>query len=124
MNADAFCRFYEYHFAEHRKIWDEGVRSLSDSLDPAAFKDRETIRACRDKVERSVRDHLLTSRDDMLFEKPFAEGEDKDIIRWRVLLQVANHGTDHRAQILRLLCDPGVKTESQDYIFYAYDTPL
>jgi uncharacterized damage-inducible protein DinB len=41
-----------------------------------------------------------------------------------VLLQVANHGTDHRAQVLRLLKDLGIKTVSQDYIFYAYDHPV
>lgn len=49
-----------------------------------------------------MRDYRAELRDDMLFEKPFAEGEDKDLIRWQVLLQVANHGTDHRAQLLRL----------------------
>jgi uncharacterized damage-inducible protein DinB len=38
-----------------------------------------------------------------------------------VLLHVANHGTDHRAQLLRLLHDLGVKTTSQDYIFHVYD---
>jgi uncharacterized damage-inducible protein DinB len=59
-------------------------------------------------------------RDDMLFEKPFAEGEDKDLILWQVLLHVVTHGTDHRAQLLRLLNDLGVKTEYQDYIFYVY----
>ena len=34
----------------------------------------------------------------MLFEKPFPEGEDKDLVLWQVLLHVVNHGTDHRAQ--------------------------
>jgi len=163
MNADAFRHFYDYHFTENRKMWNERINSLSDeqfthdvnyshgsvrdqvvhlmsvddawfsglrgaeipdSLDPAALNDRETIRARWDTVERSVRDYLSTLRDDMLFEKPFAEGEDKDLILWQVLLQVVNHGTDHRAQILRLLSDLGVKTESQDYIFFAYDNPL
>jgi len=38
------------------------------------------------------------------------------------LLHVVNHGTDHRAQLLRLLNDLGRKTESQDYIFYVYET--
>jgi uncharacterized damage-inducible protein DinB len=42
---------------------------------------------------------------------------------WQVLLHVVNHGTDHRAQTLRLLNDLGIKTVSQDYIFYAYDHP-
>jgi uncharacterized damage-inducible protein DinB len=82
------------------------------------------IRAHWDNVEGSMRDYLSTLRDEMLFEKPFADGEDKDLILWQVLLQVANHGTDHRAQLLKLLTDLGVKTESQDYIFYAYDNPL
>jgi uncharacterized damage-inducible protein DinB len=29
MNADAFRHFYDYHFAENRKIWDSYVMSLS-----------------------------------------------------------------------------------------------
>jgi hypothetical protein len=40
-----------------------------------------------------------------------------------VLLHVGNHGTDHRAQLLRLLNDLGVTTVSRDYIFYVYDHP-
>jgi len=59
----------------------------------------------------------------MFFEKPFAEGEDKDLILWQVLLDVVNHGTDHRAQLLRWLNDLGVNTEYQDYIFYVYGYP-
>ena len=66
---------------------------------------------------------LAKLHDDTLLEKPL-EGEDKDLIVWQVLLQVGNHGTDHRAQLLRLLNDMGVKTVSQDYIFYAYDHPV
>ena len=34
---------------------------------------------------------------------------------------MVNHGTDHRAQLLRNLNDLGVKTAYQDYIFYAYE---
>ena len=159
MNANAFRHFYDYHFAENRKIWDAYITSLSDEqftqdvdyshgsvrnqivhimstddawfsglrgvensqpINPADFDDRKIIRAHGDKVEQNMRDYLATLRDDMLFEKPFAEGEDKDLILWQVLLHVVNHGTDHRAQLLRLLNDLGVKTEYQDYIFYVY----
>ena len=70
-----------------------------------------------------MRDHLAKFREDMLLEKPFAEGEDKDLILWQVLLNVANHGTDHRAQLLRVLNDLEVRTEYQDYIFYVYGHP-
>lgn len=68
-----------------------------------------------------MRNYLEKLRDDMLFEKPFTDGEDPDLELWQALLHVANHGTDHRAQILRLLNDLGVETTSQDYIFYIYN---
>jgi uncharacterized damage-inducible protein DinB len=81
----------------------------------------QIIRAHRDNVERYMRDYLAELRDDMLFERPFEDGEDQDLILWQVLLHVANHGTDYRAKILRILNDLGVKTTSQDYIWYVYD---
>jgi uncharacterized damage-inducible protein DinB len=163
MNADAFRYFYNYHFSENRKLWDQYVTQLSqeqftqpvnyshgsvrdqivhliscddvwfselrgvepsEPFPPADFDDRESIRAHWDKVEQSMRDYLAELRDDMLFDKPIKEPEeDKELVTWQVLLHVANHGTDHRAQILRLLNDLGIKTEFQDYIFYVYEHP-
>jgi uncharacterized damage-inducible protein DinB len=68
-----------------------------------------------------MRDYLDNLEDDMLSDKPFVDDEDKDLIVWQVLLHVVNHGTDHRAQLLRSLNDLGLKTTSQDFIFYVYD---
>ena len=57
----------------------------------------------------------------MLCDTPITEpDEDRALIVWQVLLHVVNHGTDHRAQLLRRLNDLGVETTSQDYIFYVY----
>jgi uncharacterized damage-inducible protein DinB len=71
-----------------------------------------------------MRDYLAALRDEMLFDQPIEEpDEDRGLIVWQVLLHVVNHGTDHRAQLLRLLSDLGVETTSQDYIFYVYDNP-
>ncbi len=162
MNADAFRHFYNYHFDENRKIWDQYIPLLSQEqftqevgyshgslrnqlvhimradntwfcelrgidvpkdFDPADFDDRQVLRARWDSVEQAMRDYLANLRDDMLFTKPFPAGEDENLIVWQVLLHVVNHGTDHRAQLLRLLHDLGVKTTSQDYIFYVYDHP-
>ena len=162
MNANAFRHFYEYHFAENRKIWDRYISQLSDEqftehadysrgsvrdqiihlisaddawfselrgvdipqdLNPTDFPTRESIRTHWDQVEQNMRSYLAALRDEMLFEKPFY-GEDKDLIVWQVLLHVANHGTDHRAQILRLLNDLGVETIYQDYIFYTYENVM
>ena len=114
------------HLMSVDDTWFSGLRGVDmpDSLDPASFLDRSSIRVHWDAVEQRMRGYLAELRDEMLFETPFSVGEDKDLILWQVLLQVANHGTDHRAQLLRLLNDLGVKTVSQDYIFYAYDHPV
>jgi uncharacterized damage-inducible protein DinB len=159
MNANAFRHFYDYHFAENRKVWDSYVAPLPDAqftqavnyshgsvrdqivhlisvddtwfsglrgvaipepLTAADFPERASVRARWDAVEKNMRDYLAALRDEQLFDRPL-EGEDKDLIVWQVLLHVVNHGTDHRAQLLRLLNDLGVKTTSQDYIFYVYE---
>ncbi len=162
MNADAFRHFYNYHFAENRKVW-EHVASLTfeqftqavdyshgsvrdqivhlidaeemwfselrgvnplDALPSTDVDDRAAIRALWDKVEQNIRAYLSELQDDMLFSKPIKEPEDdKDLIVWQVLLHVANHATDHRAQLLRVLHDLGVETKYQDYIFYVYENP-
>jgi uncharacterized damage-inducible protein DinB len=93
---------------------------IRESPDPTGFQNRASIRAHWDSVERTMRAYLAGLRDDMLFDKPL-QGEDKDLILWQVLLHVVNHGTDHRAQLLRLLNDLGVETSYQDYVFYTYD---
>lgn len=105
--------------------WFSEIRGVDipETLNPEKFDDRQAIRAYWDQVEQRMRDYLATLTDEMLFQKPVPEGEDKDLILWQILLHVVNHGTDHRAQILRLLNDMGVRTPPQDYIFYVYENP-
>ncbi len=112
------------HLMSVDDTWFSGLRGVEipEPLNPADYEDRAVIRAHWDKVEQTMRDYLANLRDEMLFEKPL-EDEDKDLIVWQVLLHVVNHGTDHRAQLLRLLNDLGLKTGPQDYIFYVYDNP-
>jgi uncharacterized damage-inducible protein DinB len=106
--------------------WFRELRGVepSEPYTPAAFDDRKIIRAHWDSIEQSMRNYLAELRDDVLFDTPIEEpDEDKGLIVWQVLLHVVNHGTDHRAQVLRLLNDLGVKTTSQDYIFFVYGNP-
>ncbi len=112
------------HIMNTDDAWFSGLRGveLPESPKPAEFDDRQALRAYWDRVEQDMRGYLASLRDDMLDTRPL-QGEDKDLVLWQVLLHVANHGTDHRAQLLRLLNDLGVKTVSQDYIFYVYDHP-
>ena len=112
------------HLMSADDAWFSELRGVapSEPLPPADFDDRKIIRAHWDIIEQNMRDYLARLRDDMLFDRPIKEPEeDKVLIVWQVLLHVVNHGTDHRAQLLRLLNDLGVDTKSQDYIFYVFD---
>jgi uncharacterized damage-inducible protein DinB len=113
------------HLMSVDNIWFCEIRGVENPgyFDPADFEDRNTLRAQWDAVEQTMRDYLAALSDDMLAGKPISEGEDKDLLLWQILLHVVNHGTDHRAQLLRLLNDLGTGTVSQDYIFYVYDNP-
>ncbi|HEU5102897.1 MAG TPA: DinB family protein [Roseiflexaceae bacterium] len=114
------------HLMSVDDIWFSELQGMqsSEPFPLADFDDRQIIRAHWDSVEQRMRYYLAEMRDDMLFDKPIEEPEeDKDLIVWQVLIHVVNHGTDHRAQLLRLLNDLGVKTTSQDYIFYVYSNP-
>ncbi|MBZ0320366.1 MAG: DinB family protein [Anaerolineae bacterium] len=96
-------------------------REFPEMFDPADFPDRKAIRARWASLEQKMRDYLAKLRDEMLFARPFPDGDDEALVLWQVLLHVVNHGTDHRSQLLRLLHDLGVETGPQDYIFYVYE---
>jgi uncharacterized damage-inducible protein DinB len=115
------------HLMSVDEVWFGELRGAepSDPFPPAGGDDRVSIRAQWDKVEQAMHAYLTELRDDQLFNKPIKEPEeDQNLTVWQVLLHVANHATDHRAQLLRQLNDLGLKTESQDYIFFVYDHPL
>lgn len=115
------------HLMDAEEVWFSELRGVdpSEPLPATTTDDRQIIRARWDSVEQDMRHYLAKLRDDMLFDTPIKEPEeDKNLIVWQVLLHVINHGTDHRAQLLRLLNDLGAKTGPQDYIFYVYDHPL
>ena len=113
------------HLMDVDEVWFcelQGVEP-SEPFSSADDDDRARIRMRWDSIEQNMREYLENLQDEMLFAKPIEEPEeDQDLIVWQVLLHVVNHGTDHRAQLLRMLNDLGVETKSQDYIFYVYDS--
>ncbi|NWF71205.1 MAG: DinB family protein [Chloroflexi bacterium] len=113
------------HLTEVDDMWFSELKGLTEPAIPFIVDgdDRIKIRQQWDAVEQMMSDYLADLRDEMLFAKPIVLEEDKDLTTWQVLLHVVNHGTDHRAQILRLLSDLGVKTGPQDFVFYLYEQP-
>lgn len=100
--------------------WFSGLRGepVPGFLNPVHFGKREVIRARWDVVETKMRLYLDGLRDEMLFTQPFLAEKGQERL-WQILLHVANHGTDHRAQLLMLLHQAGVETFPQDYFFFA-----
>lgn len=113
------------HLLDAEDVWFSELRGVvpAEPLPETVDVDnRDVIRAHWDMVEGNIRAYLAGLQDEMLFSKPITEPEeDKNLIVWQVLLHVANHATDHRAQLLRMLHDLGIETKSQDYIFYVYE---
>lgn len=112
------------HLINVDDIWFSSLSNvpLLEPLEPSAAPNRADIRARWDAVEQRMHHYLDALTDDMLPSTPIQEpDEDRPLRVWQVLLHVVNHATDHRAQILRTLNDFGIKTVSQDYIFYVYD---
>jgi len=112
------------HLMSVDDVWFSELRGVepAEPFPPAISDDRAIIRAHWDGVEQGMRAYLADLQDEMLFDKPIQEPEeDQGLTVWQVLLHVVNHGTDHRAQLLRLCHDLELKTTSQDFIFYVYD---
>jgi uncharacterized damage-inducible protein DinB len=93
-------------------FYDEAVYSIS----------REEFRARWDQVEQEIRAYLQTLTPEELERKvkpPFWDADDKPVTVWQALLQVANHSTDHRAQIMAMLHTKfAAPTFTQDYLAY------
>lgn len=97
--------------------WFSGLRGepVPGFLNPVYFHKRDVIREKWDGVETRMRAYLQTLTDERLEQLAF---ESDPFPLWQILIHVANHGTDHRAQLMALLHQLGVKTFPQDYFFF------
>jgi len=99
--------------------WFSGLRgeSVPDFLNPTTITDRNAIRAQWNRVEGRMRAFLADLRDEKLLEPCLPNDP---TLLWQILHHIANHGTDHRAQLLMLLSQMGAPTFPQDYIFFVW----
>jgi uncharacterized damage-inducible protein DinB len=92
-------------------------------LDPDDYQTRPAVYAVWDTTAQRMRAYLATvSEVDLLREvRPdFWDAGEKPIRMWQALIQVANHCTDHRAQILAGLQRLGAPTMGQDYLDFLF----
>ena len=120
-------RNHMVHLADVDERWMTRLKEnpMPDRLEYEDFPTRQSIRAKWDEVERYVLDYVDSLTDEVLeqtleFDMPHRGGI-KTNTYWQILVHVANHGTDHRAQVLRLLHEFGAPTFDQDYAIYLWD---
>jgi uncharacterized damage-inducible protein DinB len=109
-------RNHMLHLASVDRRWLYGLKELPDvgHLKSEEYPTRESVHIVFDSVMKDVTEYVagLTEAE---IEKtpPGLPGP-----RWQILLHLVNHGTDHRAQVLRLLTDFGAPTFDQDFILW------
>jgi uncharacterized damage-inducible protein DinB len=108
------------HMASTQRSWlrglqaDPNARSLR--LEPAEYATREQARALSRDASAEVLSYLRGLSDSDL--ERTVEGMPGPM--WQALLHLANHGTDHRAQVLTALADLGAPTFAQDLAHYLW----
>jgi uncharacterized damage-inducible protein DinB len=130
LNDDLFTVSVEYshgsirnqmvHLAAVDGRWTRGLKGLPDarSFNPYAddYPTASSVFALWDPIAREFYDLVYEMDDEQLQRVP--NGMDEPI--WQVILHVVNHGTDHRAQVLRALHDFGAPTFNQDLIIHLW----
>ncbi len=104
--------------------WLSDIAELVPLIDDPKELSLEALMDFTLDIEKRMFTFLSEQSDDDFFKQPIKDGEDKDLYLWQILFHIINHATDHRAQLHRLLHDQGIKTQSQDYVFHAYDNPI
>lgn len=119
------------HLASVDQRWMARVTGapLPDRLRPDNYPTRATVRAIWGDAQARVHATVAALSDADLTRPITYEIQRLDPPQtlsvtsaiWQVLVHVLNHGTDHRAQVLRLLYEFGAPTFEQDWMIYWWD---
>ena len=106
------------------ELWLTRIRGDGQAFNPSNFNNRDQIKVQWESVKQAWFDYLNTlSDDDLEAEITFVSvtyGTTFHNPRWEGIIQILNHSTDHRAQILSLIHQVGGETSAQDFIFYTW----
>ena len=95
-------------------------------VDDEQLHTQEDVRALWDQVEQNVRRYLaqLTPADLTRTVRPTFWQDPWSVQAWQGLVQVLNHSTDHRAQLLDSVRELGGPTDEQDYLTYLHERAM
>jgi uncharacterized damage-inducible protein DinB len=108
------------HVAATQARWLRGLRGDADARSfrpkPEDYPTRESARALWEGTSGELTAHVASMTDEDL--EATARGMRGPA--WHVLAHLVNHGTDHRAQVLRVLHDFGAPTFDQDLVMHLW----
>lgn len=110
------------HIMWAEDVWYSRIHQLPrPDYTTAEYPTRALIRAKWDEVESNWRTYVGTMNADQLeqvFDVVRANGERHKRTVQDSIMHMINHGTDHRAQMLRIIHDFGGETFAQDIAYY------
>lgn len=118
--AHGSLRNHVVHLAGVDGRWLRGLQERPDPLsftpDPRDYPDRASARTLWQTTADEMAAYIATLDDARLAQT--ARGMNEPV--WQILMHLVNHGTDHRAQMLRIVHDLGGPTFAQDLIIYLW----
>jgi uncharacterized damage-inducible protein DinB len=107
-----------FHATATDRTWLGGIKGLprKPQMNPEDYPDRSSVHSLYKDVRAELVEYINTLTEAELERVP----ERFYGPVWQVLLHIVNHGTDHRAQILRILHDFEAPTFDQDYILWSW----
>lgn len=91
--------------------------------DPAAFPNLSYVVKQWEDVSKTNLAYVNSLTEDELQRRvnPESWENERSVYVWEALVQVANHSTDHRAQIMAMMHQFGVTGVEQDFLFFLHD---
>lgn len=111
------------HVMSAETVWFSRIQGRSPTAlaSETGYPTRSSIRNAWDAVEAAMRAYL-SALDDAMLQRDIVYRTTKGVEHrqplFEILAHVANHGTDHRAQILAMLHQLGAPTLEQDMLHY------
>ena len=103
------------HLANTDRSWLAGLKNKPDVRSAmkaySEYPDRASVQNYWESVAKQLAVYVNTLSEEELKKDP----KEIPLARWKVLLHLVNHGTDHRSTVLQKLHELGVKTFDQDY---------
>jgi len=108
--------------------WFNGSMSAEEAIvqeiDPARVTNLAGLRTVWDEINERTTRFIAAGSDDefnRIMTLEFPNGFSKDVPLWNLLLHVANHGTQHRAEVAAMLTEHSCSPGALDMLFYLID---